>query len=274
MKAKKLSFRATRVSAEVDSDAQSLLFEIEREGDATVYFGLASEPAGGVRVTWGDGKKTGGHVVEVTSPALDKAKLKLDYAKPDAEKLGPYTGVEVTFEELEPELAADVSEAFELLFAPKKKKAPVALPEGVLKRGTPQLGVLAASRDEWKVAPGKDATLELIVSNTGGAVGGLTLELGGPAIVSGHLEAREASAGGKAAKFEKNRVALDHAKVDGDYDIDRKAAGKDAPKPPTLALSVVVRGKTAGRALVTIRVTPKTADGRGSAMVGRTIVIE
>lgn len=115
-----------------------------------------------------------------------------------------------------------------------------------------------------------------MVSNTGGGAQGLTIEIAGAAIP--HVEVREAKAQGRTGKLDaqKNvvRAVLEHVRVDADYDIDRKAVGKDAPPAPKFPFTIVVRGKAAGQALITVRVTPRTAEGRGSAMVGRTIFVD
>ena len=123
---------------------------------------------------------------------------------------------------------------------------------------------------------GEEVALEIVVSNTGGGADGISLDIGGAAIA--HLEVREAKAQGKIGKLDPQKTAvravLEHVHVDADYDIDRKAAGRDAPPAPKFPMTVTVRGTSVGQALLTIRVTPRTADGRGSAMVGRTIFID
>jgi hypothetical protein len=275
-KAKKLSFHATKVTAEVSGEVQSLTFEVEQEGDPTVYFAMMNEGEGSIRVSWSDGKLGQDECsVIVASVALEKARFKLDYKEPDAAKVGPYKGVELTFEELDEEAAPDVAEAFAKLFGPKQVKPAY---EGPRRRGTPQLGVLAASRNEWRATVGKDVPLEILISNVGGGVQGISLEIGGPAVAANQVEVREAKSQGKIAKFETKsgvaRAVLEQTKVEADFDIDRKAMGKDAPPPPKFPFTVVVRGKTKGQGLLTVRVIPRTADGRGAAMVGRTIVVE
>jgi hypothetical protein len=185
--------------------------------------------------------------------------------------------VELTFETDE-ESHPDVVEAFAKLFVPAPKKEPPPVSASARKRGSPQLGVLAASRNEWRAQVGQEATFDITVSNGGGGAQGISLEIGGPALASGHLEIREAKAQGKATKLETKsgvaRAVLEHVKVEADLDIDRKALGKEAPPLPTFPFSLVVRGKTAGQALLTVRVIPRTPDGRGAAMVGRTIFVD
>ena len=89
-----------------------------------------------------------------------------------------------------------------------------------------------------------------------------------------------AKAQDKTAKVEPQKTAvravLEQVVVDADHDVDRKTFDRSGPPPPApkFPLTVVVKGVKAGTALLTIRVTPRTADGRGSAMVGRTIFVD
>jgi hypothetical protein len=273
-KPKKLSFHATKVTAEVDPEVQTLGFEVAREGEPNVFFNMTNEESGSVRVWWGDGKlRRDERVVAVASAALEKGRFLLEFKEPDAVNTGPYKGVELTFDELDEELGPAVAEAFALLLGPPP---PPPVLVGHRKRGNPQLGVLAASRNEWRVRVGEEIPLELVVSNTGGGTQGLSIEIGGAALA--HVDVRDAKAQGKKGKLETQKTAvravLEHARVDADYDIDRKAVGKDAPPAPKFPFTVLVSGKAAGQALITIRVTPSTRDGRGSAMVGRTIFVD
>ncbi len=273
-KQKKLSFHATKVTAEVDPDVQTLGFEVATGGEPDVFFTMMNDDPGSVRVTWSDGKLHREECsVAVLSAALEKERFKLELKEPDAATMGPYKAVELTFDALDKELAPGVAEAFARLLGPP---APPPVLTGTRKRGNPALGVLAASRSEWRVRVGEEIPLEIIVSNTGGGAQGLSLEIAGAAIA--HLEVREAKAQGRTGKLDAQktvvRAVLEHVRVDADYDIDRKAVGKDAPPAPKFPFTVVVRGKSAGQALLTLRVTPRTADGRGSAMVGRTIFID
>lgn len=277
MKAKKLKFHATKVTAEVDPDVQTLSFEVTAEGDPSVFLTIMNQERGSVRVSWGDGKKrSADRVHKVTSAKLEKEKFSLLLAVAEATTAEPYDGAELTFDPLDEELGPIVAEAFEELFPPAPPPKPAYA--GPRRRGNPQLGLVAASRNEWRVAIGADTPLELVVSNVGGGADGLTLEIGGPAIASGHVEVREAKIQSATAKLDVGKTAVrapfEKVKVEADADVDRKALGKEAPPPPKFSVTVVVRGKSAGQGLLTVRATPRTADGRGGAMVGRTIIVE
>jgi hypothetical protein len=292
-KPKKLSFHATKVTAEVEPEEISLAFEVERDdGEPSVFVRLSKDAPGSVGLAWGDGKSERDDApVAVTSPAFAKTSFRLDFVSPDDATTGPYKGIEITFDELEEEDAAAAAEAFAQVLAPPKpapKTAGAAKPgagkavvgpdglTGHRKRGNPQLGVLATARTDWRMKVGEELTLELMVSNTGGAAEGISIDIGGAALA--HIEVRDAAAQTKSGTLDAQKTAvratLAHVRVDPDYDIDRKAAGRDAPAMPKFPLTVTVRGKTPGQALLTVRVTPRTADGRGSAMVGRTIFVE
>jgi hypothetical protein len=189
--------------------------------------------------------------------------------------VGPYRGVEITFEALDEDAAPEAAEAFGKLFGPKEEKPVI---EGPRRRGTPSFGLVAASRDGWRAKVGGDVALGFLLSNTGGAAEGIALEVAGPAIGSGHVEVVEAQTQGKTVRLETKggiaRAVLEHVRVEADLDLDRKAFGKGAPRPPAFPLTLTVRGKSPGQQLLTLRAIPRTKDGRGGAMVGRTIVVE
>jgi hypothetical protein len=273
-----LSFRATKVTAEVGDEVQTLGFEIEVDGEPSVYFTAVNEAEGGIRVSWGDGKQSRDEcVVTVAAAALEEERFTLEYKEPDPERVGPYRAVEIAFEALDEDAAPEAAEAFGKLFGPKDQR-PVVL-EGPRRRGTPSFGLAAASRDAWRVKVGGDVSLDVVLSNTGGPVSGIALDVAGPAVAAGQVEVVEARTQGKSVRLETKggtaRGLLEHVRVEADLDIDRKGAGgKGAPRPPSFTLTVVVRGKAPGQQLLTLRAIPRTADGRGGAMVGRTIVVE
>lgn len=274
---KKLSFHATKVTADVDADVQTLGFEIAQDGEPSVYFNIVNDAPGSVRIWWSDGKlRREESVVAIGTSALEDTRIRLEFKDPTAERTGPYKGVELTFDELDEDLGPAVAEAFAKLFAPPPPPPKVLV--GPRKRGTPQLGVLATSRAEWRMRVGDELPLELLVTNTGGGVQGLVLDIAGAAIAN--VEVRGAKAQDKSAKVEPQKTAvravLEQVVVDADHDVDRKTFDRSGPPPPApkFPLTVVVKGVKAGTALLTIRVTPRTADGRGSAMVGRTIFVD
>lgn len=287
--ARTLSFHATRIETESD-DTTTLSFVVEADGEPSVFFTMIAEDedAAEVRVSWGDGKDAREDcVLALASASLAAAKFKAAFSEPRPDAMGPYGGVEVTFDELEEDDARGAAFALSTLAKGLGSRLAIALP-GVnvaagpkmpdlpRRHGAPVLGLV--SKDSWRVGPGETVTLALTMSNIGGPLeGGIVLELGGAALEKGHVEPRSVSAGGVEATFERKGTTAS-ARVPGvrmpaDLEIDRKV-DKKAPRSPTLPVSLVLVGAAPGSGLFTVRVLLAARNDRtGSAMVGRTLVV-
>lgn len=113
----RLSFHATRVREEIDEEVQTLVFEVEADGDPRVYFGMMNEPGAveSARVWWARFREGADDcVVAFAAAALESARFTADFAEPQPVCMGPYTGVDITFDELDP---TDLRAAKEALHA-------------------------------------------------------------------------------------------------------------------------------------------------------------
>jgi hypothetical protein len=290
----KLSFHATRIEAETEADAPSLAFEIESDADATVFFRVSSEDEAQVRVSLGNGKKTVEDcVIRFASVELVQKKFKAAFAEPRPAEIGTYKTVEITFDELEPDDAGLAVDALTKLTKglgdkakidiPGAKPPPVNVPRPSFvprRTGSPQLGLLAHAEVAWKARAGQTLALKVSIANHGGKLeAGLDVELGGAAIETGFIEAKEVEAlGEKAAFTRKGSIAIAElaaATIEADLDIDRRAARGQADGSPAIEAVVSVKAVKAGKGLLTVRAIPKSKLGRtGGAMVGRPIVVE
>lgn len=289
--ARTLSFHATRIETEGgDGDASSLSFQVEADGDPTVFFTMVAEDeeAAEVRISWGDGKDAREEcVATLASATLVVAKFKAVLAEPRPAAMGPYGGVELTFDELDEDDARSAGHALSSLAKGLGSRLQITLPGIELgappkgpdlprRHGAPVLGLV--SKDTWKTAPGETLTLGLTLSNGGGALdGGIVVELGGAALEKGCIEPKSVAAGGGEASFEKKgnvaHARLPGVKMPADLEVDRKA-DKKAPRSPSIPVTLVVAGAKAGSALFTVRVLLAAKNDRtGSAMVGRTLVV-
>jgi hypothetical protein len=291
----KLSFHATRIEAEVEADAPSLSFEVDSDADASVYFRVSSEDEAQVRVSLANGKKSVEDcVIRFASVELVPKKFKAAFAEPRPSEIGTFKAVEITFDELEPDDAGLAVDALTKLTKALGEKAKIDIPGAkpppavapsrpsfVPRRtGSPQLGLVAQADSPWKGKPGQTIAIKVAIANHGGKLDmGLDVELGGAAIESGCVEAKEVEAlGEKGAFAKKGTIAfaeLAGTKIEADLDIDRKAARGQADGAPVIEATVSVKAVKAGKGLLTIRAIPKSKVGRtGGAMVGRPIVVE
>ncbi|MBZ0118662.1 MAG: hypothetical protein K8H88_16785, partial [Sandaracinaceae bacterium] len=292
--ARKLSFHATRVEAEPgDGDAATLSFLVDADGDASTYFTLvADDEEDAVRVSWGDGKDARDEcVVKLESAALALDKFRAEIAEPRPKAFGPYGSVELSFDTLEEDEASAAAGALVALAKHLGDKLTLTVPgvtvasvtsgstqTAVPRRvGPPTLGV--ASKSTWRAKPASELALALTVSNIGGALeGGVMVEVAGPALEASLVAPTKLSGKGGEAVFEhRGKTASAHLpdlKMPADLDVDRRA-DKKAAKPPTTELTLSVVAHKAGSGLLTVRITPAgRRDRGGSALVGRTFVIE
>jgi len=169
--------------------------------------------------------------------------------------------------------------AEKLAVSPTVKVAPASAAPSLPRRvGAPTLGV--ASKGQWRAAPQAELELVLLLSNIGGALEtGVVIEVAGPALEASLVAPRLASGKSVAeASFEKigssARATLPDVRLPADLDVDRRA-DKKAARPPTTELTVSLLAAKAGSGLLTVRVIPAgRPDRSGSAMVGRTLVVE
>ena len=282
------SFHATRVKADADEETATLAFEVEGDGDPSVFFTLCPDPDGeaAVRLWWADGKDARDEVsISLASVELLAEKFVAAFQDPSAEVAGRYSGVSITFEALEEADAREALEALALIAPtlvklPEKKPVPsraTVLSEGPRRRGAPMLGV--ASRSSWQVKVKKSLDIELLVSNRGGPLqGGVVVEVAAAALEEGLIEARAVAGSGPAAAFDrKGRIAaavIPDLAIPADLDIDRRSH-KDAAPPPVAVLTLTLQALRVGSSLLTVRVIPaRNPDRSGGAMCGRSFVVE
>lgn len=287
--ARTLSFHASRVDAEAH-DTPSVSFAVDADGDPSTYFGMMLEDPDvpEVRVSWGDGRDARDEqVLVLTSVALARGRFRAAFG--ESSEAGPYAGVEVTFDALEDDDASALAAALAALASGLGKKLSIELP-GVevgspkksvpdvpRRRGAPVLGLL--SKQDWRVTTGGTVELALTLSNGGGPLeAGLVLEVGGAALSRGLVEPKSAASAGAEGAFERRGdlaiARLPELRLLADLDVDRNA-DKKAPRPPAIALTVRIAGASAGSGLLTVRaLAGGRTDRAGSAMVGRTLVVE
>lgn len=163
-----------------------------------------------------------------------------------------------------------------------EKPAAARFVSGSLPRvtGAPSLALAeAASPSTWAVAPGGSLNVTVGFANAGGAGKGVYLEVGGPAVMSGHVSATDVRIGQASATFEKKGATYraEVAAVDMRAALIPDANDKSAKGPVFDGVhraNVVLHGDKAGAGLVTIRIGPTKAEpGRGSIVQGKTITI-
>lgn len=247
-------FHATRVTADGDEDdAPGLGFEVEPQngGDATVFFSMLRETPTEVRVWWNDGT-TGEdeRVLTLIEPRLTVRSFTATLSKP----LGSYTNIEISFGPLETDHAASVRKTFSAIGKPPPKLKRV--------RGAP--GLALASNHPWNAAPRSETTLELVLSNIGGAFrGAITLTLSGPAID-----------GALVTPVRLDDTPFTAAQVTVPVDIDAMFAETKSgtrPPPPTVPLRLQMTTGEAGSALLFIRLTAK---GQSPVSLGRPVTVK
>jgi hypothetical protein len=143
--------------------------------------------------------------------------------------------------------------------------------------GPAALALVADAASSWTCSVGGDVALKLRVSNRGGPLKGMYIEIGGEAVSGGLVTAGNAEGNGASAELVANgsvlRAELAAIVLDAGY-ADLKAVPKGTPQPG-FDLALAMRGAKAGSALMTVRVGPLGAVGpSGSAMQGRGITIK
>ena len=158
-------------------------------------------------------------------------------------------------------------------FRPPPEPASPAEPPRVV--GPATLG-LVAEKVPWQVAVGEEAVLQLELANRGGPVKGVYIELSGDALAQKSIVALDVTVGDQTAPFtgdapraEVTELAIDPGYVEPTGKRPRQAP--PLPPPPSVSLTVRVRGAKAGNGLLMIRVG--ALSGGASAMQGRGIVV-
>lgn len=158
-------------------------------------------------------------------------------------------------------------------FRPPPEPATPAAPPRVV--GPAALGLIA-DKVPWQVAVGGDAALQLVLANRGGPVKGIYIELSGPAIEGKQVQPIAITAGDHTAPFvgsppraELTSLALDPGFVEPTGKRPRQAP--PLPPPPSVVLTVNVKGLAAGSGLLMVRIGALA--GGASAMQGRGITV-
>lgn len=171
----------------------------------------------------------------------------------------------------------------------KRKDEPLPMPElrpveapvttGGIRRatGAPLIG-LVAETSAWGAPTGKDVEIALAISNRGGPLKGMYVELGGPGLAM--ITPGEAVVGTESAAFAQRgpvaRAELSATQLEPAFIEDGKKGDREivvAARPTRLVLRLRAGART-GSALLTVRVGPVSAkDTSGSALQGRTFTV-
>lgn len=157
----------------------------------------------------------------------------------------------------------------------------LTLPEGPKRvKGNASLSMLATTSGMWNCGIGGASAIELLISNMGGPVNGIYVELGGPAVASGNVEGIDVRIGDFEAplvtKGSMARCEIPKFTMLAGYGPPipvRRGQVDLQPKNPTCYINVGVKGKKGGQGLLTVRVGPLPAGSPGSAMQGKTIFV-
>lgn len=155
---------------------------------------------------------------------------------------------------------------------PPEPAGPVVAPRVV---GPAALGLIA-DKIPWLATVGAEAELQLMLANRGGPVKGVYIELSGAAIEGKHIEPIEIASFEQVAKFtgsppraELSTLALEPGYVEPTGKRPRQAP--PLPPPPSVPLTIRVRGVTPGNGLLMVRIGALA--GGATAMQGRGITV-
>jgi hypothetical protein len=155
-------------------------------------------------------------------------------------------------------------------FRPPPEPASPAQPARVV--GAAALG-LVAEKTPWQVAVGAEAELRLDLSNRGGPVKGIFVELTGDT-VGKTVAPIEIVAGDQVAPFAGSRAELADLALDPGYvepTGKRPRQAPPLPPPPSVSVVIRVRGAGAGSGLLMVRIGALA--GGATAMQGRGITV-
>jgi hypothetical protein len=254
----RFSFVARRVPVDLPPSVPILGFEDGAEGEPRTYLSFMYEAGDGVvRAWWGHDQEGADEViVRLVEPRLSRERFETRVALAEAASpaVWPFDAVDVALSLDDAELDA-AGEALALLMAPKRSEAVV---------GPPILGAQAAG--SWKGGVGP-LELAVVVSNRGGRLDGVVLELGGAAIERELLRVEAIGSGAGAGVRDgatwRLRLSLPAHVVE------------EPPRPPPAALVRLTGEATRpGSELLTVRVIPAGAvDRAGASLVGRPVTI-
>ena len=155
-------------------------------------------------------------------------------------------------------------------FRPPPEPASPAQPARVV--GPAAFG-LVAEKVPWQVAVGAEAELRLDLSNRGGPVKGIFVELTGD-MVGKTVAPIEVVAGDQVAAFAGTRAELTELALDPGYvepTGKRPRQAPPLPPPPSVSVVIRVRGADAGSGLLMVRIGALA--GGATAMQGRGITV-
>lgn len=259
MSSTRFSFVATRVPVDRPPGSVPILgFEAGEAGEPDPYLSFMYEEGDGVvRAWWGRGRAGADEVVvRLCDPVLsdERFSARVEALEGHAPAAWPFEAVEVALSLDETELAA-AGEALALLMAPPAARQVV---------GPPLLGAQAAGA--WKGAVGR-LELAIVVSNRGGPLDGVLVELGGAA-VDRHLVRLDAIGSPDGAGEQVGRTWRVPLRLPAHVE-------RFPPHPPPAApLKLTFEAPRAGSELLTVRVIPASATDRtGASLVGRPVTI-
>jgi hypothetical protein len=156
----------------------------------------------------------------------------------------------------------------------KPPPPPVQKPEKRKRsEGSPVLAMKPDQGTPWRAAANESTALKFQVSNRGGPLAGMYVELGGNAVSDALIAGEDAVLGGVKGRFEKKGSAFRAEMSDAKLEAHFADATRGDPAP-AIELVIKLKAQKAGNALMTVRVGPIGATGTmGSAMEGRSFIV-
>jgi len=282
----RLRFHAS--SVEIEPDAERVSFATEDDSHTFSFQRDDSAPDEGPLWIERDEQAHAGRAA-LLRVVVEAGRFTADVDLARAPFFAPYDGVEVLHDDDDDTTRALVA-ALARIFRGHLSRVrvnveglPSHLPEPGAQQGPPRkkgLAMLAAKSPgsaAWSGRAGKHADFTVVVENGGGPLTrGVTVELGGPAMTSGLVDAVQVKTPSGVVAFERaGDVALAPLAALTLEACAEPQEGERAMRRPSVSLTVRVHAAKAGRGLLTVRVLREDGQSReGSGMVGRSIVIE
>jgi len=118
-----LKFHATSVGVSLEEEVQTLSFQVNADGDPTIYLSIMNEvdPSNGVRIWWGDGVESRDEcTTKIVTVLLEPGRFSGQFEDRRPSCLGGYAGFDISFQAPEDEemesLMAALQEATITLF--------------------------------------------------------------------------------------------------------------------------------------------------------------